>query len=107
MKDCLFCDIAHHKKERLVWENDYAAAFNDINPKAPVHVLVVPKKHFSTFDDMGDPVESGQLFKAVQEVAAQVGVAGGYRININVGKSAGQVVDHLHIHILGGKTMEA
>lgn len=108
MKDgCLFCDIAHHKKEALIWENEYAAAFKDIHPKAPVHVLVVPKQHFATFDDVDDVLEAGELFKAVQAVAQQEGVTGGYRIVVNVGEPGGQVVDHLHLHILGGKQFEA
>jgi histidine triad (HIT) family protein len=103
MNDCLFCRIANQKKESLLWENEHAAAFKDINPKAPVHVLVVPKKHYTTFDDVEDRETAAELFKAVQEVAKQTGVTGGYRIVVNVGKPGGQVVDHLHLHILGGK----
>ena len=102
--DCLFCQIAHGDREKLVWENDLAAAFRDIHPKAPVHVLVVPKIHLNSLDDEQDPQKLGQLMMAVKEVAKTLGIAGGYRVVINVGRSGGQVIYHLHVHILGGKT---
>jgi len=101
--DCLFCKIAHGDKEHLVWENDVAAAFHDIHPKAPVHVLVVPKQHVDSLDQLDDPLALGQLMLAVKEVAKHLGVAGGYRTVINTGRNGGQVIDHLHVHILGGK----
>jgi histidine triad (HIT) family protein len=103
MKDCLFCQIANHDKEKLVWENQAAAAFNDIHPSAPIHILVVPKKHIKMLQDLDDPALGGELLMAVQAVAAQAGLADGYRVVINVGRPGGQVVDHLHIHVLGGK----
>ena len=102
--DCLFCKIAGGKTDtELIWQNDIAAAFNDIHPKAPVHVLVVPKKHVESLDHLDDPELSAQLLAAVQEVAEKVGLKGGYRVMINVGRPGGQVIDHLHLHILGGK----
>ncbi len=106
MKDCLFCSIANGDQEKLVWENDVVAAFNDIHPKAPVHILVVPKAHFENLDELDHQVLAGQLMMSVRSVAEAAGVKGAYRVVINNGKSAGQVVEHLHLHILGGKKLE-
>ncbi len=102
MDDCLFCKLAADKAN-LVWETDTMAAFKDIHPKAPVHILVVPKQHVSSLDDVNDPKLGWQLIQAVQTIAKAQGIAGGYRVMINVGRKGGQVIDHLHIHILGGK----
>jgi histidine triad (HIT) family protein len=104
MKDCLFCSIANDEPSKLVWENDVAAAFNDIYPKAPVHILVVPKKHFTSLDHLDDPELAGQLLMAVREVAHAAGLKGRYRVGLNNGRPAGQVVDHLHFHVLGQKS---
>ncbi|HSX48387.1 MAG TPA: HIT domain-containing protein [Candidatus Nanoarchaeia archaeon] len=101
--DCLFCKIANGDPEKLVWENEYVAAFNDIHPKAPVHVLVTPKQHINSFDELDDPMQTTQLFQAVRQVAHFLNLKGRWRVIINVGRSAGQVIDHLHVHILGGK----
>lgn len=101
MKDCLFCSIASGPKDRLVWENDVAAAFNDIHPKAPVHVLVVPKVHVENLDDLSDANLGGQIVMAARVVAEKVGIKGAYRVHINNGRAAGQVIQHLHLHLLG------
>lgn len=106
MNDCLFCSIANGDQSKLVWHNDVAAAFNDIHPKAPTHVLVVPKVHVEKLDDLDDSVLAGQMLAAVREVAEVAGVKGAYRVQVNNGKSAGQVVEHLHFHILGGRHFE-
>lgn len=100
MTDCIFCGIASGDQTKLVWQNEVAAAFNDIHPKAPVHVLVVPKQHIARLDELEDPQLSGQLLQAVRQAAAAVGVAGAYRVGLNNGRAAGQEVDHLHFHIL-------
>jgi histidine triad (HIT) family protein len=102
MKDCLFCSIANGDKSKLVWEDDKAAAFNDIKPDAPVHVLVVPKQHIESLDHLSDGNLTAALLRAVQIVAKQEGVDGAYRVRINVGRKGGQIVDHLHIHVMGG-----
>ena len=101
--DCIFCQIAHGDKEKLVWENDVAAAFNDIHPQAPVHILVVPKKHVDSLDHVSTALEIGELMIAARDVAKQAGVAGAYKVRISVGRRGGQEVDHLHLHVLGGK----
>ena len=77
-----------------------AAAFNDIHPKAAVHVLIVPKAHHASLDDLNDPVLGGHLLEAVRTVAKQLGVDGAYRLAMNNGKPAGQVIEHLHFHLL-------
>ncbi len=101
MNDCLFCSIANGDTSKLVWQNDIAAAFNDIHPKAPVHILVVPKQHVENLDDLTDPELAGKLLMAIRQVAHQAGLEGAYRIHLNNGKAAGQVVPHMHWHILG------
>src|SRR5688572_2283778 len=102
MKDCLFCAIAAGAKGELVWEDQLVAAFNDINPKTPVHILIVPKQHVAMLDDLEDAELETALLQAVRKVAALAGVKGGYRVQINNGRAGGQVVDHLHIHLMGG-----
>jgi len=103
MEDCLFCKIANHQKENLVWENDAAVAFNDIHPKAPVHVLVVPKRHVANLDELEDRDLAGQMLMAVREVAHQQGLKGGYEVRLHNGLRAGQEIDHLHLHVMGAK----
>jgi histidine triad (HIT) family protein len=99
--DCLFCSIAHGDADTLLWQNDVAAAFADIHPKAPVHVLVVPKRHVAMLDDLDDIELAGQMLLAVREVAHAQGLKGNYRVQLNNGRPAGQVIDHLHFHVLG------
>lgn len=101
--DCLFCSIAADPG-KLIWENEYAAAFKDINPKAKTHVLIVPKQHYARLDDLDDPQLAGQLLMAVREVADQSGAKGAYQVRIHNGKAAGQEIDHLHVHLLSDKT---
>ncbi len=103
MKDCLFCSIAKDPS-KLIWENDVASAFRDIYPKADVHVLVVPKKHVENLDELDDPALAGELLMAVKEVAHTLGLEGRWKVKVNNGRMAGQVVDHLHFHVLSGST---
>lgn len=98
--DCLFCSIANQQREKLIWENDAVAAFNDINPKATVHVLVVPKVHVENLDELTQPVLAGQLLMAIREVAAELGLKGGYQLKLHNGRAAGQEIDHLHFHLM-------
>jgi histidine triad (HIT) family protein len=97
--DCLFCSIAR-ERDKLVWENDTHAAFKDIHPKAATHVLVVPKAHVDSLDDLEASSGAEPLIEAIQEVARHLSVAGAYRVQINVGREGGQEIDHLHAHIL-------
>jgi histidine triad (HIT) family protein len=91
-----------------VLETDTALAFRDINPGAPTHVLVIPKRHVASIHDLGanDGDELAEVFEVVRQVAEQEGVADGYRVVTNVGASAGQSVFHLHFHVLGGRPLE-
>jgi len=99
MNDCLFCNVVADSS-RLIWENDVAAAFNDIHPKSPVHILVVPKKHIPMLDNLDDVQIGGQMLLAVRDVAERAGVKGAYKVLLNNGRPAGQIIDHLHFHIM-------
>ncbi|MBR3159910.1 MAG: HIT domain-containing protein [Atopobiaceae bacterium] len=105
--DCIFCKIANHVIESdYVYEDDLVAAFRDMNPLAPTHVLVMPKEHYETIVD-GVPAQTlAAMVHAVEEVAKSEGVAEtGFRVTTNTGADAGQVVQHLHLHVLGGKRL--
>ena len=109
MADCLFCKIVSGEiPAKVVYEDDHCLAFDDINPQAPVHVLVIPKKHVVSLTDAdaADAELLGRLCLACAEVAAQKGIAeDGYRVVTNKGEKAGQSVFHLHLHVLGGRRM--
>jgi histidine triad (HIT) family protein len=106
--DCLFCKIAKGELPAdVVLDRDGVVAFRDINPQAPTHVLVIPAEHLASLEMVADhhaPLLAS-LVSAVNEVARNEGVAGGFRVVTNIGPSAGQSVDHLHLHVLGGRPM--
>ena len=89
----------------LVWQNEVAVAFNDVHPKAPVHILVVPKEHIENLDGLDNVKLAGELLLAARAVAHEAGLEGGWRLQVNNGAGVGQSVPHLHLHILGGKAM--
>lgn len=104
---CLFCDIIEGKiPSTKVYENDYVYCFDDIKPVAPVHTLVVPKKHFDDIRDMAASEEGanymGEVIKAVDEVAKIKGLDTGFRVINNCGEDGGQTVMHVHYHVIGG-----
>lgn len=107
--DCLFCGVADGRiPAELVRQDDHTVAFRDINPQAPVHVLVIPRKHLSSLDDAGasDQALLGALMAAARDVARSEGIAdAGYRTVVNTGEGGGQTVSHLHVHVLGGRPM--
>ncbi|KGF12559.1 hypothetical protein HMPREF1633_00510 [Tissierellia bacterium S5-A11] len=110
MKDCIFCQIANGTiPSSKVFENDDFVAFNDLAPTAPVHVLVVPKQHVQSINQITDDETEGQFahfFSTVQTVASQLGLTkNGYRVVINTGADGGQTVPHFHAHIIGGKAL--
>jgi len=107
MSDCLFCKIIEGSIPcTKVYEDDEVLAFRDIHPKAPTHVLVVPKEHHETLADVDDPFLLGMLMDHVREIADEVlNLEAGYRVVINVREGGGQEVFHLHVHILGGKKL--
>jgi histidine triad (HIT) family protein len=102
--DCLFCRIVAGKiPATIVYEDDDVMAINDVFPRAPFHVLVVPKKHVEKLSELDDEVLGGQLLQAVRRVTRQGGVAENFRLVVNNGDVAGQTVPHLHLHVLGGR----
>lgn len=105
---CLFCKIvAGEIPSAKVADSDTCYAFRDINPQAPTHVLVIPKAHVESLNDLDDPKLAADLFALARTVAAQEGLAEpGYRVAINTNKNGGQMVYHLHLHVLGGRQMK-
>ncbi len=102
MTDCIFCKIINGDfGTEFVYENEYAVVFNDINPKADTHLLVVPRFHVDSLNQLDDELLLGKLMMTVKDVAKKLGL-NSYRTVINTGKDAGQEVFHLHIHILKG-----
>jgi histidine triad (HIT) family protein len=105
--DCLFCRIVRREiPAKVIHEDEHTLAFRDIDPKAPTHVLVIPKQHIDTLNDATDATLVGRLLIAAKEIAAAEGIAdGGYRTVVNCGAGAGQTVFHLHLHLLGGRKL--
>ena len=110
MTDCLFCKIVTRQIQgSIVYEDDHVLAFNDINPQAPTHVLIVPKRHIASLDDLtpGDDQIVGELARRAAAIARDRGIAaGGYRTVFNTNRDAGQTVFHIHLHLLGGRSMQ-
>lgn len=110
MSDCIFCRIRDKQiPSQIIYEDEQVLAFNDIHPQAPVHVLVVTKKHIPSLAEMTDADDAllPAVFGAIRRIAEKTGVAGsGFRVIANCGQSAGQTVGHLHFHLLGGKDFE-
>jgi histidine triad (HIT) family protein len=109
MTDCLFCKVRDNEiPADIVYENDDVLAFNDVNPHAPAHILIIPRKHISTINDLhdGDELIMGKLFSAAKIIAKQKGVSDdGFRLVVNCNEDAGQTVFHIHMHLLAGRTL--
>lgn len=107
-EDCIFCRIAGGEMATdFVAETPQAVAFNDLHPAAPVHILIVPRRHVGSLRDLRNPVLAGDLLLFAAQVARQAGLQeGGYRVVTNDGPDAGQTVHHLHFHVLGGHTLQ-
>lgn len=106
--DCIFCKIAAGEiPSKKVFEDEHLVAFHDLAPQAPVHVLVIPKRHISSLDDSGegDTELLGKLLAGCRRAAAETGATGAYRVVNNCGADAGQSVFHIHLHVLGGRGM--
>jgi histidine triad (HIT) family protein len=107
--ECIFCKIAAgHIPARLIYKNDHVAAFHDLNPVAPVHVLIIPLEHIASLSELkdGDSEIAAQILLAARVVAEKTGVLeSGYRLVFNNGEDALQSVGHIHAHLIGGKTM--
>lgn len=108
MSDCIFCKIANKEiNSNLVYEDESVVAFRDLNPQAPQHILIVPKKHVANITELDDKEIAAHIFtEVVPKIAKEVGVAeSGFRLVINTGEEGGQTVNHLHIHLIGGRKM--
>ncbi len=112
--DCIFCKIANKEiNSSIVYEDELIVAFKDINPVAPVHVLIIPKEHITGIQSIEESHKEliGHMFLKTKEIAKalnlsdNVSLEGGYRLVFNVGKDAGQTVFHLHLHLIGGRQM--
>ena len=110
MADCLFCKIVNREiPASIVYEDERILAFNDINPQAPTHVLVVPRAHIATLNDVSpqDDQIVGELVRRAAAIAKTRGIStGGFRTVFNTNREAGQTVFHIHLHLLGGRAME-
>jgi histidine triad (HIT) family protein len=109
MMDCLFCKIVEGEiPANYVYQDDEIIAINDINPQAPEHKLIIPRKHISTLNDLAaeDSLLIGNMVQVARRLALQLGVSeAGYRLVVNCNKESGQTVFHIHMHLLGGRTM--
>ena len=109
MSDCLFCKIVNKEiPSDIVYENEHVLAFNDINPIAPVHILIIPKEHIPTLNDLEEnhTQTMGELFLAAKALASKEGLSdSGYRTVFNCNKDAQKTVFHIHIHLIGGRKM--
>lgn len=107
--DCLFCDIVQGKvKSNIIFEDDIVIAFDDINPKAPTHKLIIPRKHIPTINDVeNDDLQLlGHMILTAKNLAKTLSIEKtGYRLVFNVNKGAGQAVFHIHLHLLGGRSL--
>lgn len=109
MSDCIFCKIINREiPSEVVFEDEQVLAFKDINPLAPIHLLVIPKKHMESLDgaSLEDQALLGHILIVAQQLARTFQIAEkGYRVVTNIGEEGGQVVKHLHFHVLGGKML--
>ncbi len=109
MSDCLFCKIiAREIPASIVYEDDRVIAFNDINPQGPTHVLVVPKRHIATLNDLSTADDGivGEMVRRAAAIASERGIsAGGFRAVFNTNRDAGQTVFHIHLHLIGGRPL--
>jgi histidine triad (HIT) family protein len=103
---CIFCKILNKELPAdIIYEDEKILAFKDIHPKAPIHILIIPKDHIISVDHLKEENKEliGELILAAKKIAEMKGLSTGYKLTINVGKDGGQEVDHLHLHLLGGK----
>ena len=108
MKDCIFCMIANHEiPSKKVYEDDLVYCFHDLEPQAPVHVLLIPKRHIASTDDISgeDQALMGHMMVKIKEIAEDLELENGYRVVINCGEDGFQTVKHIHFHILGKRSL--
>ena len=107
MADCIFCKIAQHKiQAKIVYEDEEIVAFRDVNPQAPVHILIIPRKHIGSVNSLSEADDAlvGRIHRVGKKLVKEESCAEtGFRLVLNTGPDAGQTVDHLHFHLLGGR----
>ncbi len=106
MSDCIFCKIASHEiPSEIVYEDEKICVYKDLSPQAPVHVLMIPKKHIESLDDVTEEDQEllGYMLYKVHDIVKLMGIENGYRVVSNNGEDAFQTVKHMHLHILGGR----
>ncbi len=109
MTDCIFCKIASGEiPSKKVYEDERIIAFEDMNPQAPSHVLVIPKKHISHIDEVGseDNELIGYIFEKIGDISRELNLKEGFRVVVNNKSHGGQTVDHVHFHLLGGRSLQ-
>ncbi len=100
---CIFCQIVNKKiPANIIFENKNIIAFKDIDPKAPIHFLIIPKEHITNLNKLEKKEILVEIFSTIKQIARKVGTLSGYQVKISVGKKGGQEVNHLHFHLLGG-----
>lgn len=108
MADCIFCKIANKEIDsELLYEDDLVVAFNDLNPQAPVHLLIIPKEHIASTDDIDEDNSHiiARIFEVVSHLGRELGLDDGYRLVNNCGEDGGQTVNHIHFHLLGERKL--
>ncbi len=106
--DCIFCKIIKGEiPSNKAYEDEYCYAFHDINPQAPTHILVVPKKHIASVDEVNgeNSIFVAKIFEAIPAIAKELGLGNGYRVITNIGEDGCQSVKHLHFHVIGGRKL--
>lgn len=106
MTDCIFCKIANKEiPSNFIYEDDNVVAFNDLNPQAPTHFLVIPKKHYSSLNEINSKEEFANIFSTIPIICKKLGISE-YRTVVNTGENAGQTVFHIHVHVMAGRKFE-
>ncbi|MGL4485145.1 MAG: histidine triad nucleotide-binding protein [Anaerovoracaceae bacterium] len=104
--DCIFCKIVNKEiSAKIVYEDEKILAFEDLDPQAPTHVLIIPKTHVASLDELNDKELAGYIMTKIKDIAKELGLKNGYRTVINTGEDGMQTVFHLHIHLLGKRKM--
>ena len=107
MNECIFCKIADKDiPSKILYEDEYVCAFEDISPQAPVHIVLIPKKHYDNITQIDDIRVQTAIFSAIQKIAQKEKLQMGFRVVCNTGEQGGQSVEHLHFHILAGRNLK-
>lgn len=108
MSNCIFCDIINKRlSTEIVYEDDLVLAFNDVHPVAPVHILIIPKVHIASINELDDEILAGRMILSAKKIAKEMGIAeDGYKLLFRTGKHGQQEVPHIHLHLIGGAQLK-